>query len=83
MMRRSKEEYPLTRTSPDQHLFVREKDGAYILDTGIAAYAHAAAGPEYEYPACLEASISSLSTRSWGRNTYGPIKALHLSIGGW
>jgi hypothetical protein len=54
----------------------------HIFWTGIAAYAHAAAGPEYEYPACLPHRIST-STHAQYTTSHGPIKALHRSIGGW
>jgi hypothetical protein len=64
-------------------IFSCGKDGTYILDTGIAAYAHAAAGPEYEYPACLSQFREPLIYAFFSRQTYGPIRALHLSIGGW
>lgn len=36
------------------------RSSTYILETGIEAYAHAAAGPEYEYPACLSSQFQPL-----------------------
>ena len=35
------------------------EEDAYAFDKSSALYAHAAAGPEYEYPACLRESMSS------------------------
>ena len=63
------------------------RKGTYILSTGIEAYAQAAVGPEYEYPACLPhqyhpRSPFDLLRGEGGRGTDGAMIALEPCTGG-
>ena len=54
----------------------------YIPVVSILLYAHAAAGPEYEYPACLTpvVNVGEQYKEIWA--THGAMIALHPRIGG-
>ena len=56
--------------------------GAYMPVISMLLYAHAAAGPEYEYPACLNGLYFSQRKRKVPHATYGAMMALHPLIGG-
>lgn len=48
----------------------------YHLDQSSALYAHAAAGPEYAYPACLQKHELTFLRYVFGQISYGAIIAL-------
>lgn len=51
------------RSSQRLELYLREME-THISVVSIALYAHAAAGPEYEYPACLQIRTNPVNSKS-------------------